>query len=105
VRVKLAGHPWPAPREYKIQSVGYNSPLAIIRHMTIPDGIYVLYKDVPRRRYRRIAAKSEESPSHLPQPLVRIPRCSVVSVVRKIDNHGCIRSDGFVRSGGNQFSP
>ena len=33
--------------------------------MTTPDGIYVLYKDVPRRRYRRIAAKSEESPSHL----------------------------------------
>ena len=33
--------------------------------MTTSDGIYVLYKDVPRRRYRRIAAKSEESPSHL----------------------------------------
>jgi hypothetical protein len=33
--------------------------------MTTPDGIYVLYKDVPRRRYRRIAAKIEESPSHL----------------------------------------
>jgi hypothetical protein len=33
--------------------------------MTTPDGIYVLYKDVPTRRYRRIAAKSEESPSHL----------------------------------------
>ena len=33
--------------------------------MTTSDGIYVLYKDVPQRRYRRIAAKSEESPSHL----------------------------------------
>jgi hypothetical protein len=33
--------------------------------MTTPDGIYVLYKDVPRGRYRRIAAKSEESTSHI----------------------------------------
>jgi hypothetical protein len=33
--------------------------------MTTSDGIYVLYKDVPQRRYRRIAAKTEESPSHL----------------------------------------
>jgi hypothetical protein len=33
--------------------------------MTTSDGTYVLYKDVPRRRYRRIAAKSEESPFHL----------------------------------------
>ena len=33
--------------------------------MTTSDGIYVLYQDVPRTRYRRIAAKSEESPSHL----------------------------------------
>ncbi len=32
--------------------------------MTTSDGIYVLYKEVPKRRYRRIAAKSEESPSH-----------------------------------------
>ena len=37
----------------------------------MPDGIYVLYQDEPRRRYRRIAAKSEESPSHL-QFLVEI---------------------------------
>ncbi len=37
----------------------------IIRRMTTSDGIYVLYIDVPRRRYRRIAAKREESPSHL----------------------------------------
>ena len=33
--------------------------------MTTSDGNYVLYKDVPRKRYRRIAAKSEESLSHL----------------------------------------
>ena len=33
--------------------------------MTTSDGIYVLYKDVPLRRYRRIAAKSEEGSSHL----------------------------------------
>jgi hypothetical protein len=33
--------------------------------MTTSDGIYVLYQDVPRRRYRRIAAKSDESLSHL----------------------------------------
>jgi hypothetical protein len=39
--------------------------------MTPSDGTYVLYKDVPRRLYRRIAAKSEESPSHL-QFLVEI---------------------------------
>jgi hypothetical protein len=32
--------------------------------MTTSDGTYVLYKDGPRRRYRRIAAKSEESSSH-----------------------------------------
>jgi hypothetical protein len=43
----------------------------IIRAMTTSGGTYVLYKDVPRRRYRRIAAKSEESPSHL-QFLVEI---------------------------------
>jgi hypothetical protein len=41
------------------------NPSPIICRMTTPDGIYVLYKDVPRRRYRRIAAKSEVSPSHL----------------------------------------
>jgi hypothetical protein len=33
--------------------------------MTTSDGIYVLYQDGPRRRYRRIAAKSAESSSHL----------------------------------------
>ena len=33
--------------------------------MTTSDGINVLYQDVPRRRYRRIAAKNEESLSHL----------------------------------------
>jgi hypothetical protein len=33
--------------------------------MTTSDGIYVLYQDLPRRRYRRIAAQSEESSSHL----------------------------------------
>lgn len=41
------------------------NPSPIIRRMTTSDGIYVLYKDVPRRRYRRIAARSEESLSHL----------------------------------------
>ena len=33
--------------------------------MTTSDGTYVLYTDVPRRRYRRIVAQSEESPCHL----------------------------------------
>jgi hypothetical protein len=33
--------------------------------MTTSDGTYVLYVDVPGRRYRRIVAKTEESPSHL----------------------------------------
>lgn len=33
--------------------------------MTTSDGTYVLYKEVPPSRYRRIAAKSEESASHL----------------------------------------
>jgi hypothetical protein len=33
--------------------------------MTTSDGTYVLYKDVPRKRYRRIAAMREESLSHL----------------------------------------
>lgn len=41
------------------------NPSPIIRRMTTSDGIYVLYRDVPRRRYRRIAAKSEESSSHI----------------------------------------
>ena len=39
--------------------------------MKTSDGIYVLYQDVPRRRYRRIAAKSEEGPAHI-QFLVEI---------------------------------
>ena len=43
----------------------------IIRPMTTSDGTYVLYKGGSRKRYRRIAAKSEESPSHL-QFLVEI---------------------------------
>ena len=47
------------PRKCNTKSVVYNS------RVTTLDGIYVLYKDVPLRRYRRIAAKSEESPSHL----------------------------------------
>jgi hypothetical protein len=33
--------------------------------MTTSDGTYVLYKDVPLRRYRRIVAQKEESPYHL----------------------------------------
>ena len=33
--------------------------------MTTSDGTYVLYKDAPRRLYRRIAARTEESLSHL----------------------------------------
>ena len=37
----------------------------IIRPMSTSDGTYVLYKDVPLRRYRRIVAKSEESLFHL----------------------------------------
>jgi hypothetical protein len=39
--------------------------------MTIADGTYVLYKELPQRRYRRIVAKSVESPFHL-QFLVEI---------------------------------
>ena len=49
----------PAPRKCNTKSVVYNS------RVTTLDGIYVLYKDVPLRRYRRIAAKSEESPSQI----------------------------------------
>jgi hypothetical protein len=36
-----------------------------MRRMTTSDGTYVLYKNGSRKRYRRIAAKSEESSSHL----------------------------------------
>jgi hypothetical protein len=36
-----------------------------MRRMTTSDGTYVLYKGGSRKRYRRIAAKSEESSSHL----------------------------------------
>jgi hypothetical protein len=39
--------------------------------MAIGDGTFLLFKDVPERRYRRIVAKSEESPFHL-QFLVEI---------------------------------
>jgi hypothetical protein len=33
--------------------------------MTTLDRSYVLYNDVPQRRYRQIQAKSQESPYHL----------------------------------------
>jgi hypothetical protein len=39
--------------------------------MTAPNQVYVLYKDAPQKRYRRIAARCEESPFHL-QFLVEI---------------------------------
>jgi hypothetical protein len=44
---------------------------SIIPPMPASGETYVLYKDVPRRRYRRIATKSEESSFHL-QFLVEI---------------------------------
>ena len=56
--MKLVRHPRPAPRQCKA------NPSPIIRRMTTSDGIYVLYKDVPQTLCR-IAAKSEESLSHL----------------------------------------
>jgi hypothetical protein len=51
------------PHQRRLVQDKHRSP--IIRRMTTSDEIYVLYKDVPRKRYRRIAAKSERSPSHL----------------------------------------
>jgi hypothetical protein len=75
------------------------------------DGIYVLYRDVPTRRYRRVAAKCEESPSHLQffveitegEPFnpeggeVRIVPCDTMSEARakaEQERESCLR-DGW----------
>jgi hypothetical protein len=62
---------------------------AIIRHMTTLDRSYVLYNDVPQRRYRQIQAKSQESPYHL-QFFVEIWEGTVLQV-RPSDTENTVR--------------